>query len=264
MTQHDFNIANQGMPAARTDVNNALAALASNSSGTSAPSSPTTNQFWLDTNATPYLLKFYDGTDWITIGAIDATANDFQPYVGTTEFDGGFQKIDVQTASASSSLDFTTGITSAYDLYRLVLANILPATDGAALWTRIAEDTVPNIKSGVSDYEYSSGAFDSSAAALGNFSASQGAAQIVACPGIGNAAGEGVSGYIDFFAPAATANHNFSWSLNHFDKSATAIYFNRIGGGSYNGSTNAIQSVQLLMSSGNIASGAATLYGLRK
>ena len=44
-----MNIANQGFPATRADLNNALQALASNSSGTSAPSTTFANQWWYDT-----------------------------------------------------------------------------------------------------------------------------------------------------------------------------------------------------------------------
>lgn len=75
MSQHDLNIANQGFPAFRSDLNNALVALGSLSSGASAPSSPTTHQLWLDSSAAPLVLKFYDGADWITLMSIDASAN---------------------------------------------------------------------------------------------------------------------------------------------------------------------------------------------
>ena len=75
MSQHDFDIANQGMPAARTDVNNAILALASLSSGTSQPATPTTNQLWLDTTADPNVLNFYDGTDDIEILQINVASN---------------------------------------------------------------------------------------------------------------------------------------------------------------------------------------------
>src|SRR5262245_46453741 len=75
MSQHDMNIANAANPSLRADLNNALVALASLSSGSSAPSSPTTNQLWLDTTFSPYMLKYYDGTDWIVIGAVHASGN---------------------------------------------------------------------------------------------------------------------------------------------------------------------------------------------
>jgi hypothetical protein len=38
MSQHDYTIANQGFPATRADINNALSAIATNNSGTTAPS----------------------------------------------------------------------------------------------------------------------------------------------------------------------------------------------------------------------------------
>ena len=37
MAQHDYVIANQGFPSFRSDLNNALSAVISNNSGTSAP-----------------------------------------------------------------------------------------------------------------------------------------------------------------------------------------------------------------------------------
>ena len=57
MSQHDFNIANQSFPATRTDLNNALAALASNSSGDTEPGTTYANQWWYETDTN--ILKKY-------------------------------------------------------------------------------------------------------------------------------------------------------------------------------------------------------------
>lgn len=78
MAQHDFNIANQGFPATRSDINNALAALASTSSGTSEPSTTYANQFWYDT--TNNLLKFRNEADsaWITLAYLDQATNEWE------------------------------------------------------------------------------------------------------------------------------------------------------------------------------------------
>ncbi len=67
MSQHDFSIANQTSLSARTDINNGLQALASNSSGTSAPSTTYANMFWYD--VTNNILKIRDETDssWIDV-----------------------------------------------------------------------------------------------------------------------------------------------------------------------------------------------------
>ena len=46
MAQHDYVIANQGFPAFRTDLNNALSAIVSNNSGSSTPSTTYAYQLW--------------------------------------------------------------------------------------------------------------------------------------------------------------------------------------------------------------------------
>ena len=76
MAQHDMNIANQGFPAFRSDLNNALASINSTHSGSSTPSGAVAGTIWLDTtNATNPTLKFYDGADNISLATIDYTAN---------------------------------------------------------------------------------------------------------------------------------------------------------------------------------------------
>ena len=77
MSQHDFNIANQGFPAFRSDLNSALGALASLSSGATAPTTTYANQMWYDTATN--LLKMRNELDnaWITVGTLDQTGNAF-------------------------------------------------------------------------------------------------------------------------------------------------------------------------------------------
>jgi hypothetical protein len=65
MSQHDFNIANQGFPATRTDLNNALAALATNSSGASAPSTTYAYQWWYDSTTNVLKMRNADNDAWI-------------------------------------------------------------------------------------------------------------------------------------------------------------------------------------------------------
>ena len=78
MSQHDMNIANQGFPAFRSDLNNALTALASNSSGDAEPSTTFANQFWYETDTN--LLKFRneDNDAWITLAYFDQANNEWQ------------------------------------------------------------------------------------------------------------------------------------------------------------------------------------------
>jgi hypothetical protein len=76
MAQHDMNIINAGFPAVRSDINSALSAIQTNHSGTSRPTGAVAGQIWLDTtSATNPTLKFFDGTDDISLATIDYSAN---------------------------------------------------------------------------------------------------------------------------------------------------------------------------------------------
>jgi hypothetical protein len=76
MSQHDYNIANQGFPAFRSDLNNVLSAINTLNSGTSRPASAVAGSLWLDTTtATAPILKLYDGADDISIATFNYTDN---------------------------------------------------------------------------------------------------------------------------------------------------------------------------------------------
>jgi hypothetical protein len=76
MAQHDFVINNQGFPAFRSDLNDFLNAVRTSHSGTSTPSGAVAGTIWLDTtSATTPTLKYYDGTDNISLATIDHVAN---------------------------------------------------------------------------------------------------------------------------------------------------------------------------------------------
>ena len=77
MAQHDYNIANQTAPSARTDINNALAAIVSNNSGTSAPATVFANQWWYDTTNNILYFRNEGNTAWIEIGELNQVNNKF-------------------------------------------------------------------------------------------------------------------------------------------------------------------------------------------
>jgi len=67
---------NQTFPSFRSKLNESLSALNTLNSGTSRPSSAVAGTIWLDTtNATNPTLKFFDGTDDISLATIDYSAN---------------------------------------------------------------------------------------------------------------------------------------------------------------------------------------------
>jgi len=75
MSQHDFNIENQGFPTFRADLNDGLVALATNSSGATEPSTTRAYQFWYDTTNDILKMRNGDNDGWISLASFDQ-AND--------------------------------------------------------------------------------------------------------------------------------------------------------------------------------------------
>lgn len=72
MPQASTVLANQPFPTFRSNLNNALGALLTNNSGSTAPTSPTENQLWVDTSTTPYTLKIRAASSWVTVGRVQS------------------------------------------------------------------------------------------------------------------------------------------------------------------------------------------------
>ena len=74
MAQADQVIQNNTGSNVRADINDNLAALYSLSSGSSAPSTTTAHQLWLDTSTTPDTLKIRNASDngWISLGTAES------------------------------------------------------------------------------------------------------------------------------------------------------------------------------------------------
>jgi len=110
MAQHsDYNIANQGFPAFRTDLNNALSAIQTTNSGTSRPTGAVAGQIWLDTtSATTPTLKYYDGADDISLATIDHTANTVNWLDSTVSITGLSTTATGTVLTLSDSVNTTT------------------------------------------------------------------------------------------------------------------------------------------------------------
>ena len=68
MSQNDMSVANQTAALTRADINSALQALASNSLGTSAPSTTYAGQWWYDSSAAILKLRNSANSAWIDVG----------------------------------------------------------------------------------------------------------------------------------------------------------------------------------------------------
>jgi hypothetical protein len=84
MSQHDLNIANQGFPAFRADLNDALVALGSTNSGATAPATTYANQLWYDTANNILKIRNEDNDAWISIATLDQSGDLVSAITATT------------------------------------------------------------------------------------------------------------------------------------------------------------------------------------
>ena len=87
----DVSLANQGFSAFRSELNNILGAINTSHLGTSAPGSLAAGSIWVDSSsAGTHTLKYYDGSDSITLCNVNTSANtvDFIDSSVTTELVG--------------------------------------------------------------------------------------------------------------------------------------------------------------------------------
>lgn len=75
MSQNDYTIANQSASNARADINNALQALASCSSGATAPSTTYANMLWYDTNTNILKMRSEADDAWISLSYLNQSSN---------------------------------------------------------------------------------------------------------------------------------------------------------------------------------------------
>jgi len=105
MAQHDYIISNGTGAAVRSDLNNALSAIATNNSGAVEPTTMYAYQLWADT--TTGLLKIRNSANnaWVTLGTLASTNLGLASLAGAT-FTGD---VILGTTSALELPDGTTG-----------------------------------------------------------------------------------------------------------------------------------------------------------
>lgn len=155
---------------------------------------------------------------------------------------------------ANAYADFTAFAETLYDDYLLVLSNVRPATDGAVLGARFSNDGGSTFRDTASDYT-------SDQSEIGNTNTSY--ILLATSTGVGAAAGEmGVSGTVSLHGMHGAAM--FSTVVGSFlYRTTNAALFTFVGAGE-NRTAEANDALRLFYSTGNIQSGTARLYGLRK
>lgn len=131
MTQATSQIAvDQSGTAYRTQDNAGKQAILNHHKGNSAPAYAEAGIIWLNDTSTPWLLKFYDGTDWITLGEVNATNNTFQPYNGTAT--GRVLQYSTDSGSANAYAVTPAPAVTAYATGQIVTLKPANANTGAS------------------------------------------------------------------------------------------------------------------------------------
>jgi hypothetical protein len=169
--------------------------------------------------------------------------------------------ITTVTASNVATVDFT-GITSAYDYYIVEVVKCSPATDGVNFLFRTSSDNGVAFDSGASDYSYGV-AFSQTPAGVTSRTGSAATTEIVLSGGaVGNDANqEYISLNMHVLKPAQVAYGTVYWDgASNAQTTGNYVIFQGTGQRRAEAAFNAIR---FFFSSGNIAEGIFTLYGVR-
>jgi len=176
---------------------------------------------------------------------------------------GSMTLLQTQTASSSSTIDFTSGIDSTYDEYVFKFYDIHPATDSAYLQVNFRDGGTNFDATKTTTYFraiHNEAGNDSELAYRTAQDLAQSTNPQYITWQIGNDNDQSASGTLQLFNPSSTTfvKHFISTSNTYTADNYTYNIF--VSG--YNNVTAAIDGVQFSMSSGNIDSGVIKLYGI--
>lgn len=170
----------------------------------------------------------------------------------------GWVKISSASAAASASITFT-GLNSNYAAYKILITDVIPGTDNVEMTMRTSTNNGSSYDSGGSDYAwaflYTDLVTTAAAVALGDNLDDN----ITLFNSMGSDTAEKGSFDIILFRPSSATQGSIWYSGTLRASNGIAYYMT--GAGVRLASTD-VDAIQFIMSSGTIASGIFTLYGL--
>jgi len=156
----------------------------------------------------------------------------------------GWVLIQSQIANNSTSIDFITGIDNSHNLYKVVLSNVLPATDAASLNIRVSQSSAFNTDA---SYEWTINIAHAGSATFAGTTDAAATSIIMTTVGIGSAVGEGLDGIVYFSEPDAISNKRFWWDITHTDNQATPAHQKVNGVGAFDVNQTAIDGIRIIL-----------------
>jgi hypothetical protein len=179
---------------------------------------------------------------------------------------GTLKLLSTQTASASATISFTTGLDSTYDEYIFKFINCHPATDDVSFQFQGSTDGGSNYGVTITSTNFDAQHNEDDASTFFQYNTAHDLAQSTSfqtlLTRLGNANDENAVGTLQLFNPSSTTyvKHFISRASNYHTSDRandvfTAGYFN---------TTSAINAIQFKFSSGNIDDGIIKMYGVKK
>ena len=204
----------------------------------------------------PLVSALHFGSTQQTLSSTAPSSNQLLQYNGSNIVGvGGMTRLSQSTASSSATLEFA-GF-SGYTMYAFILENIVPATNSANLLCRYSFDGGSTYNSGT-NYFYA-WPYAKSDNTGGDVGAASGTANTF-MTAISNAAGLGSSGAIFLNPGGASSRVTMHGPMATWQGTTSTLISTHFG--SMYAANGLCNGVQWLMSSGNIASGTITLYGI--
>lgn len=176
----------------------------------------------------------------------------------------GLVLIQEQTASASATIDFITGISSTYEHYILDIIDLVPATDNTSPYLRFSTDGGSTFRSSGGDYYFGNNGFLVDGGITSGPTGNNAATQIELTnvqSNVGNSSEESFSCTIHIYNPAGSRRKPVNYFSSYVGTATEAAFAH--GAGLLN-TLSAVNGLRILMSSGNITSGKFKLYGVKK
>jgi hypothetical protein len=197
-----------------------------------------------------------NGTTLIDNGALDAG-------VPT----GSLILLSTQTASASASISFTTGIDSTYKAYKFVFVNIHPSTANAAFQFNLSTDSGSNYNVTKTTTFFKARHYEDDTNTEFTYEPAFDLAQSTSYQtftesGVRNGDDDSLSGYFHIFNPSSTVYVKHFMANCDYAGSGAVVQFNSYMAG-YGNTTSAVDAVRFQMASGNIDDGIIKLYGVK-
>jgi len=205
------------------------------------------------------------GNNLTTGGVFTASAVNNTSVTNVTDFaslpaGGALKLLSTQTASASASISFTSGIDSTYDAYVFKFINIHPANNVVSFAFNMSTNggsTYDVTKTSTHFYAYHNESdVDNVLSYAGGGDLAQGTGDQYLATGIPNANDDSASGDLFIFNPSSTT------FVKHFISKSNGTYSQNNFCAGYGNTTSAVNAIIFRMSSGNIDDGIIKMYGV--